>query len=56
MVCMTGNDLSKEQDFWSGVGKKIGISMMAEVSEQIAAISDIEQFNLEMNMTFKGCC
>lgn len=43
MICMTGNDFSKEQDFWSGVGKKIGISMSAKVSEEIAAISDIEQ-------------
>lgn len=43
MICMTGNDFSKEQDFWSGVGKKIGISMSAKVSEEIAAISDIAQ-------------
>ena len=43
MVCMSGNDFSKEQDFWSGIGKKIGISMSAKISEETAAISDIEQ-------------
>ena len=43
MVCMSGNDFSKEQNFWSGVAKKIGISMSAKVSEEIAAVSDIEQ-------------
>ena len=23
MVCMSGNDFSKEKDFWSGIGKKV---------------------------------
>ena len=43
MVSMSGNDFSKEHDFWSGVGKKIGISMSAKISEETAAISDSEQ-------------
>lgn len=43
MVCMSGNDFSKEHDFWSGIGKKVGISMKAEISEESAAFSDSEQ-------------
>lgn len=34
MICMSGNDFVKEKDFWSGIGKKAGISMEAEISEQ----------------------
>ncbi len=40
MVSMSGNDFSKEHDFWSGLGKKIGISMTAAVSEQNADFSE----------------
>lgn len=43
MVSMSGNDFSKERDFWSGIGKKIGISMMAKISEETAAFSKSEQ-------------
>lgn len=43
MVSMSGNDFSKEQDFWSGVGKKVGVSMTAKISQEASAISDIEQ-------------
>ena len=43
MVCMSGNDFSKEHDFWSGIRKKVGISMKAEISEESAAFSDSEQ-------------
>lgn len=43
MISMSGNDFSKEQDFWSGIGKKIGISMTAKISEETAAFSDSEQ-------------
>lgn len=43
MVSMSGNDFSKEHDFWSGIGKKIGISMTARISEEQAAVSDSEQ-------------
>ena len=43
MVCMSGNDFSKEYDFWSGIGKKIGISMTAKISEETAAVSDSAQ-------------
>lgn len=40
MVSMSGNDFSKENDFWEGIGKKAGISMGAEVSEQSDSFSD----------------
>lgn len=43
MVSMSGNDFSKERDFWSGIGKKIGISMTAKISEETAAFSESEQ-------------
>ncbi len=42
MVSMSGNDFSKEHDFWTGIGKKTGISMIAKVSEETADISDNE--------------
>lgn len=43
MVSMSGNDFSKEHDFWSGIGKKIGISMAAKVSQETSDVSDREQ-------------
>ncbi len=43
MISMSGNDFSKEYDFWSGIGKKIGISMSAEISEKNAVFSSTEQ-------------
>ena len=42
MVSMSGNDFAKETDFWFGIGKKVGISMTAEVSEENAAFSKSE--------------
>lgn len=42
MVSMTGNDFSRESDFWTGVGKKVGISMTAKVSEESGAASESE--------------
>lgn len=43
MVAMSGNDFSKEYDFWSGIAKKTGISMRAEVSEENADYSENEK-------------
>lgn len=43
MVSMSGNDFSKEHGFWSGIGKKVGISMEAAVSEGSSAFSRDEQ-------------
>lgn len=43
MISMSGNDFSKEHDFWTGIGKKIGISMTAKISQETSAISDSEQ-------------
>ncbi len=43
MVSMSGNDFSKEHDFWSGIGKKIGISMTAAVSEENSDFSEDQQ-------------
>lgn len=43
MVAMSGNDFSKEHDFWSGIAKKIGISMEAEISEVSAEYTSSEK-------------
>ena len=43
MVSMSGNDFSKEHDFWSGIGKKIGISITAKISQETSTVSDSEQ-------------
>lgn len=43
MVSMSGNDFSKEHDFWSGIGKKAGISMAAAISEGNSAFSSDER-------------
>lgn len=40
MICMSGNDFVKERDFWSGIGKKAGISMEAEISERSGVFSE----------------
>lgn len=52
MVCMSGNDFSKEKDFWSGIGKKVGISMEAAVSEESAAFSEIEQKSITVTKNY----
>lgn len=43
LISMSGNDFVKEHDFWAGIGKKAGISMGAEISEESAALSGGEQ-------------
>ena len=52
MICMSGNDFSKEKDFWSGIGKKVGISMEAAVSEESAAFSEIEQKSITVTKNY----
>ena len=43
MVSMSGNDFSREQDFWTGIARKVGISMTAKISEETAALTDSAQ-------------
>lgn len=52
MVCMSGNDFSKEKDFWSGIRKKVGISMEAAVSEESAAFSETEQKSITVTKNY----
>ena len=52
MVCMSGNDFSKEKDFWLGIGKKVGISMEAAVSEESAAFSDRKQKSMTVTKNY----
>lgn len=54
MISMSGNDFSKEHDFWSGIGKKIGISMTAEISEESAAFSGNEQKSTIITKNYFG--
>ena len=43
MVSMSGNDFAREVDFWAGIGRKVGISMSAEISEESTDRSAYEQ-------------
>ena len=52
MVCMSGNDFSKEKDFWSGIGKKVGISIEASVSEESTAFSESEQKSMTVTKNY----
>ena len=52
MVCMSGNDFSKEKDFGSGIGKKVGISTEAAVSEESAAFSETEQKSITVTKNY----
>ena len=52
MVSMSGNDFSKEHDFWSGIGKKIGISMTAAVSEENSDFSEDQQRSTKISQGF----
>lgn len=52
IISMSGNDFSKEPDFWSGIGKKAGISMSAEISEADAAFSHNEQKSVTVTKNY----
>lgn len=43
LVSMSGNDFTKTVNFWEAIGKKIELSMNAEISEESADFSEIEQ-------------
>lgn len=43
LISMSGNDFSKTSDFWEALGKKAGLSMNAEISEERANLSQLEQ-------------
>lgn len=43
MIPMSGNDFAKEHDFWFAIGKKVGLSMKAQISEQNSDFSANEQ-------------
>lgn len=43
MIPMSGNDFAKEHDFWFAIGKKVGLSMNAQISEQNSDFSANEQ-------------
>ena len=54
MICMSGNDFVKERDFWSGIGKKAGISMEAEISERSDVFSENEKKATTITKNYTG--
>ena len=54
MICMSGNDFVKERDFWSGIGKKAGISMEAEISERSGVFSENENKATTITKNYTG--
>lgn len=54
MVPMSGNDFAKENDFWTAVGKKVGLSMNAEVSRRNADFSESEERSTEVRKNYLG--
>lgn len=54
MICMSGNDFVKERDFWSGIGKKAGISMEAEISERRGIFSENENKATTITKNYTG--
>jgi len=54
MVSMTGNDFARTFDFWEMLGKKAGLSMNAEVSEQQSDLSKEEQKSTTIKKKYKG--
>lgn len=54
MVSMSGNDFTKTPDFWAGIGKKIGISMSAEVREEHADTFQYEQKSTAVTKSYIG--
>lgn len=54
MVSMSGNDFSKASDFWETLGKKVGLSMNAEISEEMANLSQLEQRSTKVKKNYLG--
>lgn len=54
MVCMSGNDFAKNPDFWSGIGKKAGISMEAEISERSSVFTTAEDRSTTITKNYSG--
>ena len=54
MVSMSGNDFAKAADFWEMLGKKVGLSMNAEISEQQSDLSKTEQRSTTVKKNYKG--
>lgn len=54
MISMSGNDFAKAPDFWTGIGKKIGISLSAEVREEHADTFQNEQKSTTVTKSYIG--
>lgn len=54
IVSMSGNDFAKKIDFWEMLGKKVGLSMNAEISEQQSDVSKMEQKSTTVKKSYKG--
>lgn len=54
MVSMSGSDFARTLDFWEMLGKKVGLSMNAEISEQQSDLSKTEQKSTTVKKNYKG--
>ncbi|MGP3647078.1 hypothetical protein, partial [Klebsiella pneumoniae] len=54
IITMSGNDFAKEADFWAGIGKKAGIAMNSEISQENSAYSDKEQRSIITTKNYIG--
>lgn len=54
MVSMSGSDFARASDFWEMLGKKVGLSMNAEISEQQSDLSKTEQKSTTVKKNYKG--
>jgi len=54
IVSMSGNDFAKASDFWEILGRKVGLSMDAQVSEQQSDLSKMEQKSTTVKKNYKG--
>lgn len=54
IISMSGNDFAKEADFWAGIGKKAGIAMNSEISQENSAYSEKEQRSIITTKNYIG--
>lgn len=54
MIAMSGSDFARQPDFWMCIGRKIGISMEAEISETNADFSSNEQRTTMIKKNYPG--
>lgn len=54
MVSMSGNDFTKTNDFWQGVGKKIGFAVSASFSDGTEGYNEVEKKTSLLTQNYIG--